>query len=176
MSIEKIIKNIPQSPSFHVTITGGEPLLQPGTPFLAQALLERNTRVLIFTNGSQSIGKLPKACIKVMDIKSPWCETDPPKTYPGFVKTPFLDYQNLNLLTKHDQVKFVIRNHAEFLWSLEFLKQNELDIPTDNIIFSPEASLMPPHTLGKWILDADQPIRLGIQVHKALKLDPGHGK
>lgn len=172
ISISEVMERVPQDPHFHVTITGGEPLMQAGTPVLAHALLERNAQVLVFTNGTQNIGKLPKKTIKIMDIKSPWCETEPPTEYTEYVKTPFLDYQNLPLLTRYDQVKFVIRNHAEFLWSLAFMENNKLNIGPGNIIFSPEASAMNPGQLGKWILDSGQQIRLGMQIHRFLGLDP----
>src|SRR5215472_13667918 len=43
-----------------VEITGGEPLLQPETPDLAQKLLEAGYKVLIETSGERDVSKLPR--------------------------------------------------------------------------------------------------------------------
>ncbi len=172
IGINEILANLPRTPWFHVTLTGGEPLLQSGAIELARALRERGVQTVVFTNGSRPISALPKDTIKVMDIKSPWCETTPPHSFTEFVDTRYLDHGNLSLLQPHDQVKFVIRNRAEFDWAMGFLDRYVLQLEPGNIIFSPETTGLSAHDLGKWLMEARRPVRLGLQVHKFLNLDP----
>ena len=54
-----------------VEITGGEPLLQPETPELAQKLLDAGYKVLIETSGERSVSKLPREVVKIVDVKCP---------------------------------------------------------------------------------------------------------
>ena len=51
-----------------VEITGGEPLAQPGTPALAEALLRRGKTVLVETSGSFDISVLPNGAHAIMEI------------------------------------------------------------------------------------------------------------
>src|SRR6204780_2541888 len=54
-----------------VEITGGEPLLQPETPALAEKLLAEGYTVMIETSGERFIGTLPREVIKIVDVKCP---------------------------------------------------------------------------------------------------------
>ena len=54
-----------------VEITGGEPLLQKEVYPLMQALLAKNYTVMLETGGSLSLDEVPKAVIKIMDLKCP---------------------------------------------------------------------------------------------------------
>ena len=54
-----------------VEITGGEPLLQPETPALAEKLLGAGYTVMIETSGERFVGGLPRAVIKIVDVKCP---------------------------------------------------------------------------------------------------------
>src|SRR5580698_10212867 len=54
-----------------VEITGGEPLLQPETPALAQNLMQSGYTVMIETSGERFVGVLPTGMIKIVDVKCP---------------------------------------------------------------------------------------------------------
>ncbi len=54
-----------------IEITGGEPLLQPETPALAEKLLAENFTVMIETSGERFVGTLPGNVIKIVDVKCP---------------------------------------------------------------------------------------------------------
>ena len=54
-----------------VEITGGEPLLQPETPELAERLLAAGYTVMIETSGERFVGVLPREVIKIVDVKCP---------------------------------------------------------------------------------------------------------
>ena len=54
-----------------VEITGGEPLIQEGTPALIAGLLAAGYHVLVETNGSVDIDRADRRCSRIMDIKCP---------------------------------------------------------------------------------------------------------
>ena len=82
-----------------VCVTGGEPLLNKETPLLISKLLERNYIVLVETNGSYDIRKIPQKAIKIMDIKCPDSNM-----------SHLMAWENINYLTKSDEIKFVLNS------------------------------------------------------------------
>ena len=54
-----------------VELTGGEPLLQEDVYPLTEQLLGEGFQVLVETSGERYIGRLPRAVIKVVDVKCP---------------------------------------------------------------------------------------------------------
>ena len=62
-----------------VEITGGEPLLQPETPALAEKLLAAGYTVMIETSGERFVGVLPREVIKIVDVKCP--DSGEPETF-----------------------------------------------------------------------------------------------
>jgi len=54
-----------------VEVTGGEPLLQQGTPVLLERLVQEGHRVLLETNGSLSLDPVPRGVCIIMDLKAP---------------------------------------------------------------------------------------------------------
>src|SRR5215470_7094610 len=74
-----------------VELTGGEPLLQEEIYPLAGALLERSYTVMIETSGERFVGRLPKAVVKIVDVKCP--DSGEPDTF---------DRNNLRELTEND--------------------------------------------------------------------------
>src|SRR5271155_542594 len=80
-----------------VEITGGEPLLQPETPALAEKLLAAGYTVMIETSGERFIGTLPREVIKIVDVKCP--DSGEPDTFDG---------ANLEAVGGNDEIKFVI--------------------------------------------------------------------
>ena len=172
MGLREILDHVPPGDWFHVAITGGEPLAQKGTVSLVSAIRDLGHDVVVFTNGTLPIRDLPPGTTRVIDIKTPWAESMPPDHYPGYLQSPYLLLDNLTSLTPLDQVKFVIRNRTEFLWAVDFLKHNTVDLPAENRIFTPEARSMDPGLLARWILDAGIKVRVGLQIHRFLNTDP----
>ncbi len=54
-----------------VELTGGEPLLQKEAIPLMERLLARATTVMLETGGHRSIERVPRAVIKIVDVKCP---------------------------------------------------------------------------------------------------------
>ena len=105
VSIVEIQDRVNRYKSNIVEITGGEPLIQNGTPLLIGHLLAAGHKVMMETNGTLDIGMVDDRCIKVMDIKCPSS---------GEVEKN--NFENLQRLNMKDQLKFVIgdRNDYEF--------------------------------------------------------------
>jgi 7-carboxy-7-deazaguanine synthase len=139
-----------------VEITGGEPLLQQGTAEFARRLLERGVTVLVETNGSLDIGRLPAGCIRIVDVKCP----------SSGESHSFLE-RNISLLRPADEVKFVLATREDFDWALAFVKKHSLN-GLVTVLFSPVTGRVAPRELAQWIIDADAPVRLQLQLHKIL--------
>ena len=70
-SVDDVVEEVRGLGCDLVEITGGEPLLQDETPELCSKLLSAGHTVLVETNGSLDITRLPDGCIRIVDIKCP---------------------------------------------------------------------------------------------------------
>lgn len=155
MSVEEIMQAVAEYPMDLVEITGGEPLLQmEGVIALCNLLIAQRTTVLIETNGSVAIDRLPKEVIKIMDFKSPSS---------GMCMHNL--YSNIEHLSANDQVKFVLKTRQDFDWAVEVIKDNHLTHKAI-VIFSCVADELKPSQLAEWILESQLPIRMQLQMHK----------
>ncbi|NPA39978.1 MAG: 4Fe-4S cluster-binding domain-containing protein [Thermodesulfobacteria bacterium] len=142
----------------YITITGGEPLIQEGTYELIEAFLKVGCKVILETNGSISLAKVPYSVIKVMDIKTP-----------SSGMSPYNLYENFAYLNEKDAVKFVIMNKKDFEYALKVVSDYEL-LSKVEVIFSPVWKRLSGKKLAKWILSTKLPIRMQVQLHKVLRL------
>jgi len=145
-----------------VELTGGEPLLQPETAALAERLLAEGCTVLIETSGERFVGALPRAVVKIVDVKCPDS---------GEGGTFRMD--NLDKLDGKDEVKFVIASRGDYEFAREFTMQHGLAGRVRQVLFSPvfadPAGTWPgfdTRSLAEWILADRLPVRLGLQLHK----------
>ena len=164
MSIEACLAAVEALECGLVEITGGEPLLQPETPDLCGRLIDAGHTVLVETNGSLDIGKIPPACVRVVDVKCPGS---------GMESSFYMD--NIELLASRDQVKFVISDSRDFDWSLDFVKLKNL-LKRCTVIFSPNTNVLKPKELAEWIIQANVPVRFGLQIHKIIWGNDARGK
>ena len=145
-----------------VEITGGEPLLQPETPELAQKLLDAGYTVLIETSGERFIGALPPEVVKIVDVKCP--DSGEPDTF---------DLANLKAMDRKDEVKFVISTRRDYEFAREFTAHHRLAERVHAVLFSPAFedpagawNGLSARELTEWILADQLPVRLGLQLHK----------
>jgi len=154
ISIDEIVQRAKNYNCKLVEITGGEPLLQPETPALAQRLLDSGFQVLVETNGSMDISALPSPIIRVVDIKCPRSG-----------QSEKINWGNLHHLRTKDEVKFVITDRTDFDWAVSIVEKHHL-LTKNPVLFSPAFEKLQPATLAQWILDTTLPIRLHLQQHK----------
>lgn len=145
-----------------VEITGGEPLLQPETPELAEKLLARGYTVLIETSGERFVGALPRDVIKIVDVKCP--DSGEADTF---------DLANLDALGQKDEIKFVISSRRDYDFARGFTHRNQLASRVHQVLFSPVFEDpaggwqgLNARQLAEWILADSLPVRLGLQLHK----------
>jgi 7-carboxy-7-deazaguanine synthase len=145
-----------------VEITGGEPLLQPETPELAQKLLAENYSVMIETSGERFVGNLPGNVIKIVDVKCP--DSGEGGTF---------NLENLDAVGADDEIKFVIASRGDYEFARDFTQRHGLGRRVRQILFSPafpdpagKWNGLSARELTEWILADRLPVRLGLQIHK----------
>ena len=145
-----------------VEITGGEPLLQPETPELAQKLLAAGYTVMIETSGERFVGDLPRAVIKIVDVKCP--DSGEPDTF---------DMANLEAVGPEDEIKFVIASRRDYDFARDFTREHRLVQRVREVLFSPvfpdpegQWPGLNARELVEWILADGLAVRLGLQLHK----------
>lgn len=156
LSLDAILLKVQSYQARYVTVTGGEPLAQKACSDLLRELCDSGYLVSLETSGALSIAGLDARVSVVMDLKTPAsgeCERNL--------------YQNIALLKRHDQVKFVISNEQDFRWSVEQLEQYKLSEKCE-VLFSPTYGQQDPAQLAQWILEENLPVRFQLQLHKLL--------
>jgi 7-carboxy-7-deazaguanine synthase len=145
-----------------VEITGGEPLLQPETPALAEKLLGAGYTVMIETSGERFVGVLPRAVIKIVDVKCP--DSGEADTF---------EMANLEAVGAEDEIKFVISSRRDYEFAREFTARHGLAERVRQVIFSPvfpdpagKWQGLSARELTEWILADGLAVRLGLQLHK----------
>jgi len=151
-----------------VEITGGEPMLQEREVVpLMQRLIEDDYQVLLETSGERPLERVPPAVIKIVDVKCP-----------NSGEADTFRIENLETLSPHDEVKFVLSSQADYEFAREFTERHRLAERVHAVLFSPAFSkdasgardsshcLLDPQELAEWIIADSVPARLGLQLHK----------
>ena len=71
VSIEAVLEEVGSHGTRHVTVTGGEPLAQPGVLPLMTALCDAGYSVSIETSGALDVAEVDSRVRKVLDLKTP---------------------------------------------------------------------------------------------------------
>lgn len=147
----------------HVTLTGGEPLIQENLPILLKLLAENHELcVHIETNGAVNIAPFRSACPAehihyILDYKLPSSNME-----------QYMDPDNLQQVQHDDVYKFVIAGEEDLHRAIALVKQYHLQ-ERCQVFFSPVRELIEPLT----IVDAMKAhclndVRLQLQLHKIL--------
>jgi len=156
ITLDDIMKNISEYETKHVTVTGGEPLAQKNCRPLLTLLCDAGYDVSLETSGAQDISNIDGRVARIVDLKTP-ASGEADKNL----------YDNLQYLTKNDQVKFVICDRDDYQWSKGKLDKYKLNEQCE-VLFSGSHSKLQPSQLADWILQDQLPVRLQIQLHKYL--------
>jgi 7-carboxy-7-deazaguanine synthase len=140
----------------HVCVTGGEPLAQKRCLDLLHELCDAGFDVSLETSGAVDVRDVDARVTKVVDLKAPG---------PGEVARNL--WSNLDAITQHDQIKFVLADRGDYDWARTVISERELADRCD-ILFSPVYGKLAPRDLAEWILADRLPVRMQIQLHKLL--------
>ncbi len=155
MSVDEVVERVGAYGCDLVEVTGGEPLLQEDVYPLMQRLLDGGRTVLLETGGHRSIARVPSGVIRVMDVKCP-----------GSGESDRNDWSNVERLTGRDEVKFVIRDRADYEFARDVLRRYDLAARCGAVLFSPVHGVLAPKDLAAWILEDRLDARLQLQAHK----------
>jgi 7-carboxy-7-deazaguanine synthase len=160
MTIGQIVDEVRERPARLVEITGGEPLAQPAAGALADALLAEGFTVLVETSGAVDVSGLDERVHKIMDLKCP-----------GSGESARNLWANLDHLTSRDEVKFVVKDRADYEWARDVIRHRGLDRRIEEgslraLLMSPVWGDVDLEALAGWILEDALPVRFQLQLHK----------
>jgi 7-carboxy-7-deazaguanine synthase len=153
--LEKVLADVDRFGCDLVEVTGGEPLLQEEVYPLMDALLERGRTVLLETGGHRSTARVPARVITILDLKCP-----------GSGESAKNDWSNVDRLRPHDEVKFVIKDRADYEYARDIIAKHQIGDRAAAIHLSPVHGVMNPRTLSEWVLADNLPVRVQLQLHK----------
>jgi len=156
MDLESIIKEVKQYNTSHITVTGGEPLAQKPCIELVRQLCDLGYDVSLETSGALLVDQVDTRARKILDVKTPAsCEDSKNR------------FENFAFLNANDQIKFVICDEKDYLWSKQIIDQYQLENICE-ILFSPVHGQINATMLADWILKDQLNVRFQIQLHKYL--------
>ena len=154
--LDAIVDQVGSFGARHVCVTGGEPLAQPNCLKLLTRLCDAGFEVSLETSGAMDIAEVDARVSRVIDVKTP-----------GSREAARNRIENFSLLTRHDQLKFVICSREDYDWSKAFLQEHGLSEHC-RVLFSPSYNDVSPTALAEWILADRLRVRFQLQLHKVL--------
>jgi len=155
-NIDDILAEVARHGARHVCVTGGEPLSQKRCISLLRKLCDAGYEVSLETSGAIDIGDVDPRVSRVMDLKTP----DSKEQHRNRL-------ENIPLLTRHDQIKFVICSPVDYEWAKSMLIEHDLADRCE-VLFSPSYTEIKPRDLAEWLLADKLPVRFQMQLHKQL--------
>lgn len=163
-SLDEVVAQVKALNAPWVTVTGGEPLAQRECWPLLSRLCDEGYKVSLETSGAISIEGIDPRVAVIMDLKTP-----------GSGEVGRNLYDNLHLLKKSDELKFVICDRRDYDWAKMRIDEYTLHDRVNNLLFSPSHGTLTATDLANWIIEDRLPVRLQLQLHKLLWNDkPGH--
>jgi 7-carboxy-7-deazaguanine synthase len=153
--VEDVVREVEGFGARMVEITGGEPMLQREVTVLMQKLLDAGHEVLLETGGHIPLDDVPEAVVAIVDVKCP-----------GSGESARMHWPNLEQLSPHDEVKFVIADRVDFEYACEVVRRYDLTARAAAVLYSPVHGALSAAELAGWILAARLPVRLQLQQHK----------
>ena len=154
--IDRIMEKLASYRTRYVCVTGGEPLAQKRCHELLDRLCDAGYQVSLETSGAVDVSRVDERVSRVVDIKTPDS---------GEVDRNL--WTNLDSLTAHDQLKFVICSRADYDWAVAEIRTRGLEEKLD-ILFSPVWGQVDATELASWVLQDQLGVRMQLQLHKLL--------
>ncbi|MGH9842843.1 MAG: radical SAM protein [Blastocatellia bacterium] len=156
MSVDEVMERVRGYDCKLVEITGGEPLVQKRECVeLARRLCDEGYTVLVETGGSLDASVLDPRAIKILDVKCP-----------GSGESDRNFWANLEQLNPNDEIKFVIKDRADFDYALDIVRRYRLEERHPRVLFSPVWGETDLQEFASWILQSGVKARMQLQLHK----------
>jgi 7-carboxy-7-deazaguanine synthase len=156
MSFDGILAAVKQHGTPFVCVTGGEPLAQKRCSQLLSQLCDAGYSVSLETSGAIDISQADTRVSRVVDLKTPDS---------GEVERNL--WTNLDHITSHDQIKFVICSDGDYEWAKQQLFDYKLNERCE-VLFSPSWGQMDATRLAEQTIKDQLPVRVQLQLHKLL--------
>jgi 7-carboxy-7-deazaguanine synthase len=155
MAIEEIRKKIASFGLSRVTVTGGEPLIQPDIDLLLVDLTYSGFQVNVETNGSVPLGSHPAAGMYTMDYKCPSSGME-----------SHMHLENLYVLGEQDVLKFVVGSWEDLDKMAQILQKYQ---PRCSVFVSPVFGEIEPVDLVDYVVNNRlNNVRVQVQLHKII--------
>jgi 7-carboxy-7-deazaguanine synthase len=159
LTVEDILQRVAGFDCATVCVTGGEPLAQKHSLALLAALCDAGHSVSLETSGALDIGGVDPRVSRIVDLKAP-----------GSGEEAKNRWENLELLTAGDELKFVLASREDYDWAVAACRRHRL-FERCPVLFSPVQEQLDPAQLAQWIMDDRLPVRFQLQLHKVLWRD-----
>ena len=156
MNLSRILDDVAHFGVRQICVTGGEPLAQKNCLALLTTLCDAAYDVSLETSGALDIAGVDSRVSRIVDLKAP-----------GSGEFGKNRWQNLDLLTPHDELKFVIKDRSDYEWARNTVIEKQLDALCP-LLFSPVQDTLDPRDLAEWVLADRLPVRFQLQLHKLL--------
>ena len=156
MTLPQILARVADYRAQQVCVTGGEPLAQKNCLPLLGALCDAAYDVSLETSGAFDVAAVDARVSRIVDLKAP-----------GSGECARNLWSNLPLLGARDEIKFVIKDRADYEWARRVIAEHRLDALCP-LLISPVQGEIEPTTLAEWILADRLPVRFQLQLHKLL--------
>jgi 7-carboxy-7-deazaguanine synthase len=162
VTLDAILERVREIGTRLVEVTGGEPLVHPNAFVLVRRLLDEGFTVLVETSGAVDVGPLDRDAHKIMDLKCP-----------GSGESHRNLWSNLEHLGPGDEVKFVVKDEADWLWAEATIREHRLDERVRvgrlaALLVSPVWGETDLEALAGRVLASGLPVRLQVQLHKLI--------
>ena len=153
-TFDTILKSLPKPQTPLVLVTGGEPLAQNNCISLLGELTKEYKHVQLETAGAHDISKVPEQVSIILDIKTPGS---------GEVKRN--RWQNMDILPKNTEIKFVLTNREDYVWAKSIMDKYDL-ADKCTVLMSCTWGSLNPKDLAAWVVQDNLPVRMQLQLHK----------
>lgn len=159
MGIDGIMEWVERYPRpHHVTITGGEPLVQENVHILMNLLVRGGYDIQLETNGSMDLSRVPEKVRRIVDVKTP-----------STGEAGSFRMENIPFIREDDELKFIIAGEEDYAFTKNFMAS--WPGPHDSVMnLSPAWGAIPFRQVAEWILRDGLKARLNLQLHKIIDI------
>ena len=158
LSVDAVLERVRAYACPLVEVTGGEPLVQKRECCeLVRRLCDEGYTVLVETGGGLDVSPLDARAVKILDVKCP-----------GSGEAGRNHWPNLERLGPRDEVKFVVKDRADFDYALGVIDRYRLGERAPEVLISPVWGAVAWADLAAWVLASGVRARLQLQMHKLI--------